>query len=381
MTFGRQRLISTEQEQGYLCLTNDTGPDFAEIFPVKGRQTETPAILAEVDALNFTMKPSFSPDGVYLAHPSRVNSLSDSVFIYARTGVNTWNTVQITLIADTDYQGDASVCSFNHQGTRLAIAGVYNGVGTEYGVTVTSVPQGIDTWDAQTTWDGFAGDQWAQEFAVVDQYIEQQGGSLTIADCAFSENDSYLAVVGFDGGTPQQRLWIIKLSDGTEITPATQPNNDAGSCSWGLNQTYLAIAAREDNTASSNRVMIYKNTATDTWTLLTGLLPLTSNVALSVQFDPTATYLAVGLQSSYLSSTLHIYKRTGDTFSLVSAPASVPTNPVSDIKWYETGNYLLVSVDSTNSILYQRKGDTFTQARTFGDSRGCAVYPRAKNTR
>lgn len=402
MTFGSHRLRSTQQPQGYICLYNDSGSaPSAEIFPVRGRKVSTAYNLDAVQGYTQTLKPSFSPNGQFLAHPDLANSLSDSLWIYIYAGSNTWSLLDTDLVADVDYQENPLVCSFNNAGTRLAIGGVYNGTGLQYGVSVITVPASIytwqspstwdtfdndrwgliNTWDGQDTWDTFENDQWVNDWALLNQYIQQVGDALTINYCQFNYDDSYLAAVGIDNDSSPTKVWIIKLSNGTEIKPATQPYSTARSCAWGSNYTYLAVAARYTSAANSDRVIIYKNTSTDTWTVLTSLLALTGIEARSVAFDPTSTYLAVGLDSAYSGSSLQIYKRSGDTFTLLTAPATVPTDRVDDIQWSENGSYLMVCQDGTNSYLYQRKGDTFILAYTFGDARGCAVYPRGINAR
>src|SRR5690606_5301938 len=56
------------------------------------------------------------------------------------------------------------------------------------------------------------------------------------------------------------------------------------------------------------------------------------------------------------------YKRSGDTFTKLSDPSTLPTSTVHGIAFDPTGTYLAVAhFDSPYITIYKRSGDTFTK--------------------
>ena len=86
--------------------------------------------------------------------------------------------------------------------------------------------------------------------------------------------------------------------------------------------------------------------------------------------------------SSTAAPYIFIYKRSGDTFTKLANPATLPTGEASGVAFSQDGLYLFVSLRASPYIfIYKRSGDTFTKLAnpaTFptGDSLCIDVYPK-----
>lgn len=137
---------------------------------------------------------------------------------------------------------------------------------------------------------------------------------------------------------------------------------------------YLATASMNN----SPYINIFKRSG-DTFTKLANPATLPTGHSYGAAFDPTGTYLAVGHSASpYLT----IYKRSGDTFTKLANPATLPTGSGSVLEFDVTGNYLAVSHSvSPYLTVYSRSGDTFTKLAdpatlpTGGDGRALSIDP------
>ena len=75
-------------------------------------------------------------------------------------------------------------------------------------------------------------------------------------------------------------------------------------------------------------------------------------------FAPNGNFLAVGITSSPF---IKIYSRSGDTFTALSNPASLPAGIGNRVQWSADSNYLSVGMATTPYIFtYSRSGSTFT---------------------
>jgi len=83
-------------------------------------------------------------------------------------------------------------------------------------------------------------------------------------------------------------------------------------------------------------------------------------VALGAAFSPGATYLAVGFGTA---PRLRILKRSGDTFATGSVTISADTaNQVNEICWRPDGNFLVAGcIGTVPFYTYSRSGDAFTR--------------------
>ena len=94
--------------------------------------------------------------------------------------------------------------------------------------------------------------------------------------------------------------------------------------------------------------------------------------------DQGGDYLAV---SHELSPFITIYKRSGDTFTKLSDPATLPTGDGIGVSFSGDGTYLAMAHISTPYIaIYKRSGDTFTKLSNpsdlpTGDGVGVSFYP------
>jgi hypothetical protein len=145
--------------------------------------------------------------------------------------------------------------------------------------------------------------------------------------------------------------------------------------------------------AGSGRVPIFVYKRSDPG-ILTKLTTIASTPTVSVtacRFDPSGAYLAIGFSGPDVvdydgypiatSNYFWVYKRSGDTFTKLADPAIRTTDACNDLAWTADGTRLIVTADNDNTFMYRRSGDTLIYEHSFGDSIGCAVYPKSKSQR
>jgi hypothetical protein len=125
---------------------------------------------------------------------------------------------------------------------------------------------------------------------------------------------------------------------------------------------------------NSPYITIYKRSG-DTFTKLSDPSTLPTGTAYGVAFDPTGTYLAVAHGNSpYIT----IYKRSGDTFTKLSDPSTLPTGNGLGVAFDPTGTYLAVAHDGSPYItIYKRSGNTFDIGSRVRSLSGGVVYADA----
>lgn len=118
---------------------------------------------------------------------------------------------------------------------------------------------------------------------------------------------------------------------------------------------YLVKACNQ--TSGSGSILLAKKTS-GVWSVITS--PTYTIVALAAAFSPGASYLAVGFGSA---PRLRILGRSGDTFSTGSITISADTaQQVNEICWRPDGNYLVAGcIGSVPFYTYSRSGDAFTR--------------------
>jgi len=137
-------------------------------------------------------------------------------------------------------------------------------------------------------------------------------------------------------------------------------------------RTYLAVGH-----ATTPYITIYKRSG-DTFTKLANPATLPPNVGYGTAFSPDGTYLAV---SHTTTPFITIYKRSGDTFTKVADPATLPAGTGNGTAFSPDGTYLAVSHNNSPFItIYKRSGDTFTKVANpatlpAGTGRGTAFSP------
>ncbi len=131
------------------------------------------------------------------------------------------------------------------------------------------------------------------------------------------------------------------------------PSGDVSSVRWSFNGTYLAVGLR-----SSPYIYIYKRSG-DTFTKLANPASLPGNEARSIDFSSDDTYLATGEKAGGIT----IYKRAGDTFTKLAGQPDFPTTDTTrGITISNNTTYLVAGEDASPYIrIYKRSGDTFTQ--------------------
>ena len=406
MTFGSQRLRAVEQLESLVALANDVGPtDFLEVFPLKGRTVGAASVVTGATGASSNLKKlSFNPTGKLLAYPE----LPDSNFyggssVYQRSGANTWN--YLTSLGASA----AFATGFSYTGTYLAVSP------SDSEVALYTVPQYIDNWNALDTWTDFNNDQWGSldtwadpadwnnfvndtwsvpnDFALFQTLSFGTGIEIGFRDVAWSgdSNDRFLAVghVSTPYVTVYENSGTLGSSYGAISNPSDLPTGAVRGLSWDPTSTYLAVGFSKN--LGSTPIFIYKRSGS-TLTKLTNpaSIPAVSTV-LACRFDPSGNYLAIGFNGPdavdndglpiATSNYFWVYKRSGDTFTKLADPAIRTTSACNDLAWTADGTRLIVSTDQTNTFMYRRSGDTLIYEHTFGDSVGCAVYPKSKSQR
>jgi hypothetical protein len=81
--------------------------------------------------------------------------------------------------------------------------------------------------------------------------------------------------------------------------------------------------------------------------------------ATAAAFSQSTTYLAVGSQATPFVT---IYKRSGDTFTKLTNPLTLPAGQVYGLSWSDSDSYLACAHATTPFVtIYKRSGDTFTK--------------------
>ncbi len=203
-----------------------------------------------------------------------------------------------------------------------------------------------------------------------DYFIKRANTSISslppdeVMDLSFSPDGMYLAVA--HNNSPY--ITIYKQSTGypdytyTKLnTPSSAqlPPDNANCCAFSSDGNYLAVGHW-----NTPYMAIYKRSG-DTFTKLSNPSTLPAGDIESVAFSPDATYLATvtGDATPYLS----IYKRSNDTFTRLSPPSALPDRGRS-VSFSSDGIYLAVG-HSTSPFLtiYKRSGDTFTKLSITND--------------
>ncbi len=152
------------------------------------------------------------------------------------------------------------------------------------------------------------------------------------------------------------------------VTVSTNTGDGGTTCRGG---TYVATLGQMSNgtTSSTNVLYIFKRVnGIATYNYLTTLVKDDTRDIINVEFDPTGTYLAMGVSTGNGRNRLRIWKRTGDTFTelTVADPFSGSASTYScKVSWNESGTTLALALSISPFIaFYERSGDTFTRLAT-----------------
>jgi|GEM_PF-678621 len=180
-------------------------------------------------------------------------------------------------------------------------------------------------------------------------HIASDGGS-------YEGSTENLTISG--SGTNTSRPLLADLVDTWSNLPNafdTIPGYQGNAQAFSHDGNYFAAGTNETG-GGSTYLYIYKRSG-DNFTKLANPVTLPTGVVFDVDFSPDGTYLAVG---SGVTPFLLIYKRSGDTFTKLANP-TLPPSQVNVTRFSPDGQYLAVGNNASPSLrIYKRSGDTFT---------------------
>lgn len=171
-------------------------------------------------------------------------------------------------------------------------------------------------------------------------------GVSDVQSCVYSPDGDHLIMDGT----------AFKRNGDTYTRITTNGTSGIGPASFAGTPDGIYVAIAQNSTPWIN---IYKKSG-DTYTKLANPTTLPGALVQGVSFSPDGTYLAVA-QNGSGSITLRIYKRSGDTFNQLVSFTGVGGfgNTVS---FSPDGMYLFFASDlSPYLYMYKRSGDTFTK--------------------
>lgn len=199
----------------------------------------------------------------------------------------------------------------------------------------------------------------------------------TTYEAAWTSDDNYLAIA--HASSP--RITIYKVDKTTNpwtftklSNPSVIPSGTAYGCDFSNDTNYLAVAC---NTTGTERLIVYKRSG-DTFTDLAVSAGITTGVGFTCKFSPNSNFLAVGINLT--TNNLFIYSRTGDAFTSITAPTTMPSNEVYSISWLSETVFAVCGL-STSILIYEWDGTKFElqQSISLGTANGYDVaYSRGK---
>lgn len=164
----------------------------------------------------------------------------------------------------------------------------------------------------------------------------------------------------------------------------TLPASQATACKWSPNGEFLAVGS-----IASPYIIIYQYSPLTGFTKLAdpGTLPIGS--VSNISWSPCGDFLAVSNRCPHSTAdtpAINIYQRSGNTFTKLADPASLPTASSlsgdtfgQPVLFSPNSDFLLTSWTHTGTkgfILYERSGVTFTDVTTTSTLSGIS-YPFA----
>jgi WD40 repeat protein len=122
------------------------------------------------------------------------------------------------------------------------------------------------------------------------------------------------------------------------------PGNEVFATAWSPDGQYLSVGS---NITTANRFTIYKRSG-DTFTKLTDPATMPGINVYTTAWSPDGQYLSVG-SGTTTADRFTIYKRSGDTFTKLTDPATMPGNEVFATAWSPDGQYLSVGSQTTTA--------------------------------
>jgi len=118
------------------------------------------------------------------------------------------------------------------------------------------------------------------------------------------------------------------------------PTGAGAGVSWSPDSTYLSIAH-----ASSPFVTTYKRSG-DVFTKLANPATLPGTAGFDVSWSPDGRYLAVG-NNNASTPYFTVYKRSGDVLTVIDYPSTVAAALTAGVDWSPDGKYLAMALGST----------------------------------
>ncbi len=193
-------------------------------------------------------------------------------------------------------------------------------------------------------------------------------GPYASFSASFDPYANHLAVaLNGSGSTPPVTPIIFKRNGSTFSRLTGQPNvpfqdtypYEHSLVAFSPDGAYL-YATDEGSDATGNNFRIY-TVKGDTFTWLSGQPNVQPANPGPIAVSPTNTYIAIS--NTYSHPYLLIYKRSGNTFTLLPSPATPPNSQVTALTFTPDGQYLVVAESQYPFILaYQINAttDTFT---------------------
>ena len=154
---------------------------------------------------------------------------------------------------------------------------------------------------------------------------------------------------GFFAGPPQPARADDPANPFVSLNSPISLGGRAGT-SFSPNAAYMAVAG--------SPAKVFKRNCGATYSEVASLGGFYNNYSWDASFSPDGTYLALALKTNGMC----VYKRSGDSFSILPAPDDMPLSAFTYAAWSPDGTYLALTCnDSPKIILYKRSGDTFTR--------------------
>ena len=116
---------------------------------------------------------------------------------------------------------------------------------------------------------------------------------------------------------------------------------------------YMAIS---ETGSATPEVYIFKRTGVNDGFKLLSTPSVVNGVVYVPAFSNDGNFLAIGRDSAPY---FKIFSRSGDVFTLLSTPATMPTDRVIDLEFSSSGTYLAVTTDTTAVFIYKKNGTNY----------------------
>jgi hypothetical protein len=264
---------------------------------------------------------AFSADGTYLAVS---HGVSRYVTIYKRTsGTDTW--VKIT-DPGTLPTGAATSCAFSANGLMLAV-----GHATTPFVTVYRRTAGTDTWVKMTN-----------------------PGTLpagTVSAVEFTR-DGTLLMVGQTGTSTVLPYRIDGAQDTLTVLTAITTGTAVYAIACSSDDKYILVG-----TQAGGAWNVHKKLGSESWALLVAAVGISAARGAAISFD--GRYFAIAQQGG--SPYINWGRKLGDSFTMLSAPATVPAGLTNGLAFSFDGMYLAITHATSPYVTIYKNTEAVTK--------------------